>query len=129
MPNGPEDYIFVPPTSPEGAIDPYAHLRMDFATTERRCNLDPLQVFDEIGKDLVTIEDITAEDIVVMLQQETQYSLNTQGIRNLLGWASEELIRYKDSEKLKIMTPSQRIHHLYGVDIIFEDPAPKEVAG
>lgn len=125
----PEKFSFVPPTLPETPADPYEHLRVDIAKGEQRFDMNPLEVFEEIGSDLAAIKDITAEEIVIVLQNQTGRSLNTQGIRNLLGWANEEITRYQDRAKLEIMTPSQRISHLYGVDIIFEDPVPEEAAG
>lgn len=129
MSTNPEKFGFVPPTMPESGIDPYAHLRVEIAKGEQRFDMNPFEMFEEIGSEMALIEGVTAEDIVVTLQNQSGRSLNTQGIRNLLGWANEEISRQRDSAKLQIMTPSQRIRHLYGVDIIFDDPEPKEVAG
>ena len=125
----PEEYGFVPPTTPEQPQDEFAHLRVESFSDMPRFDQSPLELFSVIGLELVAEEVMTAEDIVIAMQHQTGTSLNTRDIKNLLGWANEEIVRHQDSEKLAIMTQTRRFKHLYGVDIIFDDPIPEEAAG
>lgn len=129
MSSSSERYGFVPPTTPEQLQDEFAHLRVENPSDLPRFDQNPFELFDQIGTNIVAEEMMSAEDIVITLQHQTGTSLNTKDIRNLLGWATEEIVRHKDSEKLAIMTKTRRFKHLYGVDIIFDDPIPEEAAG
>lgn len=118
---------FIPPTSPESE-DVLAHLRPEINSDDMMYDIDPFALFHEIGEGLIATEEITAEELVVGMQILSGRTLNTQGLRNLLGWAQESIRRKeaKTDPEWNSLNQSERVRILFGVEIDFGEPAKEE---
>jgi hypothetical protein len=120
-------FAFVPPTSPE-IVDEFGHLRPEIIPGEAMHEIDPFTLFSEIGEGLITSEGLNSEEVVVEVQLLSGQQLNTQGIRNMLGWSQEIIKRQvcKKDPNWETMTKSARMGLLFGVEIDFGEPSDKE---
>lgn len=118
-------FDFVPPTSPE-AIDEYAHLRPEIVPGDAMYDMDPFELFTQIGHGLAQESKITAEEMVVGIQIMAGRQLNTQGIRNLLGWSQETIDRQNYADSWDTLSKTERINAIYGIEIDFGEPEEDE---
>lgn len=117
-------HAFNPPTQYHEDMD-YSHLRPNIEPGEAEYAVSPFVLFYEKRSELVHGQDITAEDIVMQVQSATKQHLNNVGIKNMLGWANEEITRYRDSEIIAKMKKRQLFNHLFEYDFDFDGLKPK----
>ncbi len=112
-------FDFVPPTTSPEYIDELAHLRADIQPGDAMHDLDPFELFSQIGQGLALESGITAEEMVVGMQIMSGRALNTQGLRNMLGWARETIDRQNHADGWDALSRTERINVIYGIEIDF----------
>lgn len=118
------NFAFVPPTTPEN-MDDFDALRPTLEPDHKQYEQHPFMLFAETGPELIDNE-ISAEEVVFSVQALCGQHLNTQGVRNMLGWAQETITRQHYAEEWNSMTKAECIKVLFGVEIDFGETAKQE---
>lgn len=122
---GERAFTFQPPTGPDAVVESYAHLRPELNPEEAIfAGMSPFALMGEMGVELTSAEDVSAEEVVIALQQACGVHLTDTSMHIMLGWIREEAVRHALYREYAPAKPPRHVmmQRLYGV--IIEEQGP-----
>lgn len=85
-------YDFVPPTANEADTN-YSYLQPQIISREHPLGINPFVYFQANRHEILVDQTLSAEEIVLQVQYDTDRMLGNRDIKSMLGWVREEIAR------------------------------------